>query len=218
MKKRVISCLVLICVVVGSFSAGVLATNGIEEIKAFLNYGISIKLDGQTQTMQNANGERVYPISYEGTTYVPIRAVSNMLGIDVEWDGANNAVLLGDSGVINSSNISIKTFSYDGGNLTYDSGGKTYNSYFNSTVEVEKFSITKIEKASFDGELRLTYEIIGTVNGYDDFYLSLKCYDSGGFLLDSATVGGSVSDGERFKLSNTIFIPEKTVRVELAGK
>lgn len=98
MKKRIVAGIVSVCIIVGSFSAGVLATSSLEEIKAYLNYGINIKLDGQTQTMHNANGERVYPISYQGTTYVPIRAVSNMLDIPVEWDGQNNAVLLGETG------------------------------------------------------------------------------------------------------------------------
>ena len=95
MKK--IYALLLICVMLVSFCAGAVAVGNLEEIKALLNYGITVKYNGDVQTMYDAQGTRVYPITYNGTTYVPIRAVSNMLGIAVDWDGANNTVLLGEN-------------------------------------------------------------------------------------------------------------------------
>lgn len=135
MKKRIVSSLILVCVVVGSFSAGVLATNSLEEIKAYLNYGITIKLDGQTQIMHDEAGDRVYPITYSGTTYVPIRAVSNMLGIDVEWDGKNNAVLLGETGAKDFL-VDIEPYARDGAyRMTLEDAspeeiaGETYYNY-----------------------------------------------------------------------------------------
>jgi len=32
---------------------------------------------------------------YNGTTYLPIRAVSNMLNIPIEWEAATKTVILG---------------------------------------------------------------------------------------------------------------------------
>ena len=99
MKKRVLSVLLTVgaclCLFVG-IGGVVYAKTTLKEIKAYLNYEIAIKLDGEEQTMYDANGNRVYPVTYNGTTYVPIRAVSNMLGIAVDWDGATKSVLLGD--------------------------------------------------------------------------------------------------------------------------
>ena len=45
------------------------------------------------------NGKTNVPSSliYEGTTYVPIRLVSNMLEVPIEWDGKNKTVLVGNS-------------------------------------------------------------------------------------------------------------------------
>lgn len=86
-----------------SFCLGVGASNGLEEINALLNRGITIKMDGQAQEMYDANGERVYPISYNGTTYLPVRAVSNMLGLGVMWDEASNSVLLTSGGAVSTS-------------------------------------------------------------------------------------------------------------------
>lgn len=66
-----------------------------KQVTAYEDYGITIKLDGEVQIPKNANGDRVYPLSYSGTTYLPIRAVGNMLDIGVDWDQASRTVLLG---------------------------------------------------------------------------------------------------------------------------
>lgn len=95
MKK--IYALLLCVVMLVSFCAGALAVGNLEEIKAFLNYGITVKYNGEVKEITDATGVRTYPITYNGTTYVPIRSVSNLIGIPVDWDGANNTVLLGEN-------------------------------------------------------------------------------------------------------------------------
>lgn len=86
--------LALVCgMAIGANAAGTL-----EQISAYLNYGITIKYDGETQNLTDASGNRVYPITYNSTTYLPVRAVSDLLGIGVDWDGATQTVLLGSTG------------------------------------------------------------------------------------------------------------------------
>lgn len=94
-KKSVLT-LALVLVLVFSFAAGAAAAGTLETISAYLNYGITIKYNGEEQMLKDANGSRVYPITYNGTTYLPVRAVSNMLGINVDWDGATQTVILGE--------------------------------------------------------------------------------------------------------------------------
>lgn len=77
-------------------AVGASAAANRKQIVAYENYAIAIKLDGEVQTPTDANGKRVYPISYNGTTYLPIRAVAKMLGIGVDWEQATQTVLLGD--------------------------------------------------------------------------------------------------------------------------
>jgi len=65
-----------------------------ETVTVQLSPNITVKLDGEVQTMTDVNGNPVYPVLYGGTTYLPIRAVGNMLGLDVDWDGATQTVIL----------------------------------------------------------------------------------------------------------------------------
>jgi len=58
--------------------------------------GIKIVVDGQKLNPTDVNGNKVEPIIYNGTTYLPVRAVANALGKAVYWDGPNYIVYLGD--------------------------------------------------------------------------------------------------------------------------
>jgi len=72
-------------------------------IQATLSPDISVKYNGVVQTMTDANGSEVYPLVYNGTTYVPIRAVSNILAVPVDWEGSTRTVLLGDKEINGTS-------------------------------------------------------------------------------------------------------------------
>ena len=47
----------------------------------------------------DAKGNRVYPITYEGSTYLPVRAVAGLAGYEVNWDQATRTVDLGETKV-----------------------------------------------------------------------------------------------------------------------
>ena len=96
-RKTFITLAIALALVCGMV-IGANAADTLKEISAYLNYDITIKYNGEVQNLTDAGGNRVYPISYNGTTYLPVRAVSNMLGIGVDWDGATQTVLLGKTG------------------------------------------------------------------------------------------------------------------------
>lgn len=58
--------------------------------------GASIYIDGVEMKPTDANGNPVDTFIYNGTTYVPLRAVSQSLGYNVNWDGANQRVYIGE--------------------------------------------------------------------------------------------------------------------------
>ncbi|MBQ8248542.1 MAG: hypothetical protein IJY93_01490 [Clostridia bacterium] len=73
------------------------ATTG--AIQRELHYNnIQITLDGKNVHPTDANGKYVEPFIIDGTTYLPVRAVSNALGLGVDWDGNTNTVKLTTSG------------------------------------------------------------------------------------------------------------------------
>jgi len=57
--------------------------------------GSTIYIDGVELHPTDVNGKPVEVFSYNGTTYVPLRAVSESLGKAVKWDGATQSVYIG---------------------------------------------------------------------------------------------------------------------------
>ena len=57
---------------------------------------IKIRLNGEELVPKDANGNVVEPFAIDGTTYLPIRAISSALGLNVTWDGNTQTVVLGN--------------------------------------------------------------------------------------------------------------------------
>lgn len=58
--------------------------------------GSDIYVDGIKLEPTDANGNPVETFIYNGTTYVPLRAVSESLGKSVKWDGTNKRAYIGE--------------------------------------------------------------------------------------------------------------------------
>ena len=81
-------------VLLGVLAAGAAAASGIQQILVDLRPDITVEVDGMARTMTDKNGKTVYPISYDGTTYLPVRALGEILGQTVEWDSATQTVIM----------------------------------------------------------------------------------------------------------------------------
>ena len=83
-KSFVSGCIVTAAVVglVGSAAA----TVGQKTVALDYN-DIKVTLDGKQVTLVDSNGQAVEPFAIDGTTYLPVRAVSDALGLEVGWDG-----------------------------------------------------------------------------------------------------------------------------------
>ena len=57
---------------------------------------IKIVVDGVELKPQDSNGNAVEPFIFNGTTYLPVRAVASAVGKSVYWDGPNYTVYLGN--------------------------------------------------------------------------------------------------------------------------
>ena len=56
---------------------------------------IKLYVDGSLVTPKDATGNKVEPFIYNGTTYLPARAVAEALGKTVKWDGKTNSIYIG---------------------------------------------------------------------------------------------------------------------------
>ena len=91
MKKRILAAILSTCICVGAASAAQTYTQNIK-----VTYGIDFAFNGQPVMLQDPNGNVVHPFVYNGTTYVPIRAVSETFGADVVYDASENAAYIYD--------------------------------------------------------------------------------------------------------------------------
>ena len=65
-----------------------------KDVTAYLSPDLSIVVDGSYRTFYNAVGQEVHPILYGGTTYLPIRAIGELMGKNVNWSQSTLTVSL----------------------------------------------------------------------------------------------------------------------------
>ena len=75
-----------------TLSVSTLASDGSLFLKVF---PIQILVNGQIFQPEDVNGQDVLVFTYNGTTYLPVRAISEALGKPVQWDGKTQSVYVG---------------------------------------------------------------------------------------------------------------------------
>ena len=79
--------------------SAIIATKNPTLESAYLKPDILVMFDFEIQNFQDANGAAVYPIVYNGSTYLPIRAISNLMNVSVEWDGQSKTISIGEEDI-----------------------------------------------------------------------------------------------------------------------
>jgi hypothetical protein len=100
---------------------------GVSTIKTLkVEYGgISIYVDGTKINPKDANGNAVEPFIYNGTTYLPARAIADALNNDIKWDestktvhitskvGSSSTFPIGGSSITSSISFPLHLYSND---------------------------------------------------------------------------------------------------------
>ena len=81
------SCLVL----------GAAAASQAYNVTATFRPDMTLKVNGTTYTIRDTTGQVVSPLVYNGTTYLPLANLGQLLGAEVSWDGATQTVIITDS-------------------------------------------------------------------------------------------------------------------------
>jgi len=74
--------------------------------------GIDIYVDDIKLYPTDVNGQPVEVFVYNGTTYLPVRAVSNALGLNVAWDGTTSSVFVGEHAADNKPAVPLHDLAY----------------------------------------------------------------------------------------------------------
>ena len=93
--KKLICTMTLAALLCGAASAA----NGSYTVSAELSPDITVKIDGVERIFYNAQGKEIHPISYAGTTYVPIRSIGELMDKNVNWDEATSTATIGGTRV-----------------------------------------------------------------------------------------------------------------------
>lgn len=148
MKKIIIIMLLMVV----TLSTTVHASVGTKE--ATLNYmGITINIDNVEVVPRDVNGNVVNPFTINGTTYLPVRAISEALGKTVNWDAETRTVQISDG----SGDYKLEDFS---GKSDKKISQETKNLYYNDILI--KINGETIEPKDANGILVEPFTIDGT--------------------------------------------------------
>jgi len=92
MKRKLLKTTVVSLVLLLVFGTGVYAGSNLEQISAYLNRGVTLTWNGVPFYPQEADGSRVFPITYNGRTYIPAKFIAEKAGLGVGWDGTTSTV------------------------------------------------------------------------------------------------------------------------------
>ena len=187
--------------------------------------GVSIFVDGRELHPADVKGNEVEAFIYEGTTYVPLRAVGEALGAEVSWNKETKTVYLNSEKTDAEPEDRIARFDAGSGPFTYNCGPMTLSSKY-CTAELDGFTIVYSEVAFTDPnyveQVRL-YElhtvIKGTVKSSERGYFLCyaHCYDKDGKLTRIEKIYQELEENVPFELWYAIDIPADTVRLVIAA-
>lgn len=152
--------------------------------------GIKLVVDGAVVTPTDANGNMVEPFTYNGTTYLPVRAVANALGETVSWDESTQTVMIGGSKVTYLDSLSTVSISGNGKNDIYsaysvDKFPRAVRYLLNDYVkDGEQYPLTLRVEYNLNNEYTHFKASIASTTGNGQAYL--KVYGDGNEVLYSS--------------------------------
>ncbi|SDX39676.1 stalk domain-containing protein [Paenibacillus sp. CF384] len=96
MKKKKLVAL-LAATAMFSAAGGAYATTNVTTIKAVLNGDLKFSKDGGNWRPTDENGNQALPITYKGTTYLPLRVLANSFQLPVKYDPKSKTIQIGSS-------------------------------------------------------------------------------------------------------------------------
>lgn len=169
--KRKFLALCIAALAVTATGVSVVAKTSTENINVSYN-NIKIVVDGKAVSTDTE------PFIYNGTTYLPVRAVGEALGKEVNWDSTTNTVYLGDVPKTENSQPDNNS---------------------DNNAQKDNFVVSNVKKEYMSGIGM--YRVFGEItNNYDKYYdfvgFSLNFYNGDNLLTTGSGVVNNIGAGE----------------------
>ena len=192
--------IVLVFVAALTFCLGIGAATVAQKVQAEICPHFTVIVDGEKQTFSDANGTEVYPLIYNGTTYLPVRSIGNLMGKNVGWDGATNTITLNNQStsanglLYEDEYMSIsfigterkKQYSFESDNCT--SIKLNIHNKTNYTLQIlcSTIALNNVSYTDMGGWYKVSPQSSGVLDFYKDEALPLKGISrvSGEFSID----------------------------------
>ncbi|BBI32445.1 copper amine oxidase N-terminal domain-containing protein [Cohnella abietis] len=200
-KKSVFVSTLLACSLVFT-TVGVTASNGIQNITAALNKNIKFVLDGSSWQPKDPKGNNLSALVYNGSTYVPLKSVSEALGAEVDWNPKTTTITINSGGdqsgipyldgdnTSNSSNGSSNSGSNSGSSNSGGSNSSGSNNSSSSDNSDDNAPVSTGNLGSFDKPVPF-----GKTLTFNDSY-SYESNDKKDFIKTSVTYSYTVTKTE----------------------
>ncbi len=128
----------------------------IEKTISVVYNGAKVFVNGNLVDLKDGAGNKVEPFVFNGTTYLPVRAVSEALKQNVEWDGKNNSIWIGQRQDTGTPNIWLYKLNY----LNEQKYEKNLvSSWIDWNAETDKDNLGNTYKNGFKIKLQGNYNI-----------------------------------------------------------
>lgn len=140
-----------------------------ENIEIEVRDDFNIIIDGTKYTFKDANGKTVYPILWEGSTYLPIRSIGDIMGSSVGWNDSTKTVTLTAGTTVTDAdtfNQTAQPTTGTDGLITLDSAKAAAAKDAGAAVS----DVTFIKAYKEYDDRRWEYEVDFIYNGYEYDY------------------------------------------------
>jgi len=214
MKKTSLIIVASVFILTVAISATAYAATSYTKTATLTYSGISVVLDGKQLSLTDATGKTVEPFVIDGTTYLPVRAISQALDLDVQWNGDSNTVYLSTAPMEDSTSGKVVNMS----TLEAYSGEGDFISAQSFMNRQEKYSPDNMLYA-FAGESILGWTLKDVPTGYSVTYLLNGDYTA--LKVNAASIDGQGSttfifqDGDTMKELKKVTLAPGDKPVEL---
>lgn len=167
-----------------------------QDVEIEVRKDFTIIIEDKEYTFKDANGNRVYPILWEGSTYLPLRSIGEIMGSSVGWDDDTKTITLtGEKTTVTDADTFTGTRD-DDGHITVENAKKI--AARDAGISVPNAAFLKSYKEYDNG--RWEYEIVFIYDRYEyDYTINA---DTGKIISKSkeAIYGSSIGMDAKYTL------------------